>query len=196
MNTKLKPQAAKKESKGPADETGGNIEKVRDILFGGQMRYNERRFVRFEERLAQETAELKEDVRKRLSALEQFVKQETASVADRIKTEHDERTTASKELSREVREGAKAAEKKMSQLDDQIEKLQRELRKQILELHKRLTDDMRAKIDDVLARLSQESTDLRNDKTDRAALAALLNEMALRLSNESPTPGATNGRKA
>lgn len=196
MNTKPKqPQAAKKEPKGPADETGGNIDKVRDILFGGQMRDYERRFVRFEERLAQETAELKEDMRKRLTALEQFVKQETAATADRIKAEHDERAGAVKDLSREMREGAKAVEKKTGQLDDQIEKLQRELRKQILELHKRLTDDIRQKIDDVLARLGQESADLRNDKADRAVLAAILNEMALRLSGEPPAPGAPNGRK-
>jgi seryl-tRNA synthetase len=198
VETKTKqPPPAKKNSKTTsADEAGGgNIDKVRDILFGGQMRDYERRFVRFEERLAQETAELKEDMRKRLAALEQFVKQETASMADRIKAEHDERTAAAKDLTREVREGAKAFEKKTAQIDDQIEKLQRELRKQILDLHKRLSDDLREKIDDVMARLSQESSDLRNDKMDRAALAALLNEMALRLSSESPKPGADNGRK-
>ncbi len=51
----------------PADDAGGgNIDKVRDILFGGQMRDYERRFSRLEERLVQETAELKDDVRKRL----------------------------------------------------------------------------------------------------------------------------------
>jgi uncharacterized protein YukE len=197
VDTKGKPsQSSKKDSKNlPADENSGNIDKVRDILFGGQMRDTERRFARFEERLAQETAELKEDMRKRLAALEQFAKQEFASVADRIKVEHDERAVAVKELSRELRDGAKTFEKKTGQLDDQIDKLQKELRKQILELHKQLTDDIRGKVDDVLARLSRETTDLRNDKTDRATLAALLNEMALRLSDEPPTPGAANGRK-
>ena len=197
METRTKqPQSAKKDSKNrAADETGGNIDKVRDILFGGQMRDYEKRFTRFEERLAQETAELKDDLRKRLSALEQFVKQELASVSDRIKAEHDERAGADKDLSRDIRENAKTVEKKTSQLDEQIEKLQGELRKQILDLHKRLSDDIQKKVDDVLARLNQASTDLRHDKTDRAALAALLNEMALRISADPPAPGAANGRK-
>jgi hypothetical protein len=194
VDTKKKP--SKKDSKHqPADENPGNIDKVRDILFGGQMRDYERRFGRFEERLAQETAELKEDIRKRLAALEQFIKQETASLGDRLKAEHDERAAADKDLAREARDTAKATEKKTGQIDDQIEKLKGELRKQILDLHKRLTDDIRSKIDDVLARLSQESADLRHDKTDRATLAALLNEMALRLSSDQPAPGADNGRK-
>jgi methyl-accepting chemotaxis protein len=193
--TKHPPSARKDSRNSSADETGGNIDKVRDILFGGQMRDYEKRFSRFEERLSQETAELKDDLRKRLSALEQFVKQELASVSDRIKAEHDERAGAVKDLSRDMRENAKTVEKKTSQLDDQIEKLQGELRKQILDLHKRLSDDIQKKVDDVLARLHQASTDLRHDKTDRAALAALLNEMALRISADPPAPGTTNGRK-
>jgi seryl-tRNA synthetase len=176
--------------KGPSPEEGaGNIDKVRDILFGGQMRDTERRFARLEERLAQDTAELKDDVRKRLTALEQFVKKEAESLAERIKAEHDERTDATKDLSREARETAKAFEKKTGQLDDQIARAQRELRQQMLELQQRMADDLRQKIDEVIARLSQEAADLRHDKADRATLAAVFTEMAMRLNNESgPLP--------
>ncbi|HEX5215855.1 MAG TPA: hypothetical protein VFV98_10355 [Vicinamibacterales bacterium] len=179
----------------PTAEDGGNIDKVRDILFGGQMRDYERRFIKLEERLLQETSELKDEVRKRLAALEQFMKQEAASLAERIKTEHEERTDATKDLAREQRESTKALEKKAGALDDAIGKAQRELRQQLLELQQRMSDDMRQKIDDVLARLTQESNELRNDKTDRAALASLLTEMALRLTNELSIPGIDNGRR-
>jgi hypothetical protein len=190
-----KPAPAGDPKAGAADDLGsGNIEKVRDILFGGQMRDTERRFARLEERLAQETAELKDDVRKRLAALEQFVKQETESLAERIKSEHDDRSDAEKDLSREARENAKAFEKKTGMLDDQIGRVQRELRQQILELHQQMTDDLRQKVDEVLARLTQESTDLRNDKTDRATLASLLTEMAMRLNNELSIPGIDKGK--
>lgn len=176
------------------DDNAGNIDKVRDILFGGQMRDYDRRFQRLEERLVREIGELKDDVRHRLAAVEQFMKQEAASLADRITTEHDERTTATKDLSREARESALAFEKKTGQLDDQIGRAQRELRQQILELQQRMSDDLRARIDDVLARLTREATELRSDKTDRATLAALLTEMAMRLNNELTIPGLDNGR--
>ena len=202
MDTKLdQPQSATRSAaaelrSAPLDEAGsGNIDKVRDILFGGQMRDYDRRFNRLEERLVQETAELKDDVRRRLTALEQFVKGEAASLAERIKTETDERTDATKDLSRELRDQAKAFEKKASVLDDQIGRGQRELRQQILELHQQMTDDLRQKIDDVLARLGRESAELRHDKTDRATLAALLTEMAMRLNNELTIPGIDDGRR-
>jgi hypothetical protein len=173
---------------------GGNIDKVRDILFGGQMRDYERRFNRLDERLLQESADLRDDVRKRISALEQFVKQETESLAERIKAEHEEWTDATKELSRESREAGKAFEKKTGQLDDQIGKVQRESRQQILELRQAMADDLRQAVDGVLARLAKESQELRNDKTDRATLAELLTEMAMRLNNELSIPGVDDGR--
>jgi SMC interacting uncharacterized protein involved in chromosome segregation len=182
------------DTRAQGDDSAGNIDKVRDILFGGQMRDYERRFQRLEERLVQEVGELKDDVRKRLAALEQFLKQEVASLADRITTEHDERTNATKDLSREARESAMAFEKKTGQLDDQIGRVQRELRQQILELQQRMSDDLREKVDEVLARLTREATELRSDKTDRATLAALLTEMAMRLNNELTIPGLDNGR--
>ena len=194
METKNGP--AKPDGKGPIDDaSAGNLDKVRDILFGGQARDYDRRFQRLEERLLKETAELKDDLRKRLSTLEQFVKQETASLADRIKTEHDERTDATKDLARDAREAAKAFEKKTGQIDDQVGKVQRELRQQILEARQSLNDDFRQKMDDVLLRLSQESTELRNEKTDRATLAALLTDMAMRLSSESANGSAEHKRK-
>lgn len=178
------------------DTAPGNIDKVRDILFGGQMRDYERRFSRLEERLLQETQEMKEDVRKRLTALEQFVKKELESLADRIKTEHDERTDATKELAREARDMTKAFEKKTGALDDHIGKVQREARQQVLELEKGLSEDLQQKTDEVLARLAQESADLRGDKADRATLAALFTEMAMRLTSDMSGPaGESHGRR-
>ena len=120
---------------------------------------------------------------------------EAASLAERIKTGSDERTDATKDLSASCASRAKAFEKKASVLDDQIRTRPARLRQQILELHQQMTDDLRQKIDDVLARLGRESAELRHDKTDRATLAALLTEMAMRLNNELTIPGLDDGRR-
>ena len=189
-NAKAKPTPADGKGGNPEDGGVGNIDKVRDILFGGQMRDYERRFAKLEERLARDTAELKDEVKKRLTALTEFVKNEAETLASRIKTEHDERTDATKELSRELREASKSVDKKTGQLDDQITRAQRELRQQLLDLNKQLTDEIGRKADEVLARLAQESRELRADKADRATIAALLQEVALRLTNELTLPGA------
>ena len=47
-------------------EGGASLEKVRDLLFGVQMRDYDRKFARLEERLAKDTSDLRDEVKKRL----------------------------------------------------------------------------------------------------------------------------------
>jgi hypothetical protein len=175
-----------------ADAGGASIDKVRDILFGAQLREFERRFARLEERLLKETSDLKEDLQTRLAALELYARKEHESLADQIRAEQQDRIESSGVLSRELQEAAKSLERRTTTLDDQLAKSQRELRQQILEQHQRLSDEIRKKMDDVLARLARETNDLRSEKTDRTTLASLLTEMAMRLTNDG-TEDARNG---
>ncbi len=176
----------------PAAEVAGaaNLDKVRDILFGVQTREFERRFARLEDRLVKETNDLKDDVKKRLEALESYARQESEALAAQIKAEQDSRGEAHRDLSRELNETAKAFERRTSALDEQLAKGQRESRQQLLEQYQRLSEEIRTKMDDVLATLAREAHELRTDKTDRAVLASLLSEMALRLTNGLTIPGA------
>lgn len=66
--------------------TAGNIDKVRDILFGAQMRDYEKRFARLEERLQKATSDLKDDLKKRFDSLESYVKKEGESLIDQLRT--------------------------------------------------------------------------------------------------------------
>ena len=182
----------------PAAEVAGaaNLDKVRDILFGVQMREFERRFARLEDRLVKETNDLKDDVKKRLEALESYARQESEALAAQIKAEQNSRGEAHRDLSRELNETAKAFERRTSALDEQLAKGQRESRQQLLEQYQRLSEEIRTKMDDVLATLAREAHELRTDKTDRAVLASLLSEMALRLTNGLTIPGAEELRNA
>ena len=163
---------------------GGNLDKVRDLLFGGQMRDYDRKFARLEERLVKETADLREEVRRRLSALEAYMKAEVESQSDRLRAEQEGRSTGDKELGRELRESAQQFDQKLSQLDDLVARNQRDLRQQLHTQHHELVDDIRQRVEDVLGRLAHEAQELRSDKTDRKALAALLTEMAMRLNGD------------
>ena len=176
-------KTSKEDSGGAVAETGdgagvANLDKVRDILFGTQMREVERRFARLEERLLKETQELKDDVKRRLDALEAFARNETESLADQLRGERGERIESTRTL-----------ERRDTTLDEQLTKGNRELRQQMLEQHQRLSDDIRQKVDDVLASLARETGELRADKADRATIASLLTEMAMRLTNELRLPG-------
>jgi hypothetical protein len=172
---------------------GGSIDKVRDLLFGSQLRELDRRFARLEERLVKETNQLRQDMQVRLEALETYARKETDSLGDQLRAEHEDRVDAHDNLVRELKETAKSLERRTTALDEQGSKGQRELRQQMLEQHQRLSDDVRRRTDDLLATLTREAQALRSDKTDRSALAALLNEMAMRLTDELRVPSAEDG---
>jgi DNA anti-recombination protein RmuC len=166
----------------------GNLDKVRDLLFGDQVRDSERRLSRLEERLMKGYAELKEDTRRRFDSLELFVKKDIESFTERLQAEQTARDDALSELSQALRDMAKTFEKKAVQLDEQSSKAQRELRQQIMEQSKTLRDEFLEKLRELSESFGRAVQELRIDKTDRHALAALLTEVAMRLNNELTLP--------
>jgi hypothetical protein len=173
---------------GPDAASGGNLEKIRDILFGSQVNDFEKRFARLEERLLKETSDSRAEAKKRFDSLEAFIRKEVESLSDRIKAEQGERTESGKELSREIHEAARSLEKKLAQLDDVTTKNQRELRQQILDQSKALTDEIRNRIRETATALSRDIKELRVEKTDRSALAGVFTEAAMRLTGDLKPP--------
>ena len=179
-----KPQA------GAKTQGGESLDKVRDILFGSQAREYEKRFARLEERLLKEASDLREELRKRFDSLEVYTKKEVESLAARLKAEHDQRTESNKEISRQLEGASGALEKRTSELDEHLTASQRELREQILDQSKSISDEIRQKHEAMAASLERATAELRDEKTDRAALASLFMEVAMRLNNEFKIPDA------
>lgn len=167
----------------------GNIEKIRDILFGAQIRDYDRRFTRLEERLVKEAADAREDARRRFDSLEAFIKQEISALGDRLRSENQQRTQAAEDITRELRDASRSLMNKINAMDEHNTNVQRELRQQILDQAKNLADEIHLKHDDLSVSLQRESRELRNDKADRSALANLFTELAMRLNHEFKLPG-------
>ncbi len=166
----------------------GNLNRVRDILFGAEMREYEKKFSRLEERLLKVSIELKDEIRKSLDSLENYVKKEVESLLEQVKTEQSERTSATDDLTRELRDTNKSLEKKLHQVDEMATKNHRDLRQQLLDQSKSLTDEIRQKSTEFAGKLDQSVQELRAAKTDRYALASLFTEVALQLSSETKFP--------
>jgi hypothetical protein len=163
----------------------GNVDKIRDILFGNQMRDYEKRFVRLEERMLKEVSNLKDELKKGFDSLETYVKKELEILSDRQKMEQDDRTAAIQEVSRDLKETATGMEKKISNTEDQLNKRARDLHDQILMQSKTLSEEVQKKHEAITSALEREARELQNDKVDRSSLGELLMEMALRLTNEA-----------
>ncbi|MDZ8110369.1 MAG: hypothetical protein RM338_32885 [Nostoc sp. DedQUE12a] len=162
-----------------------SLDKVRDILVGNQIRDIEKRFIRLEERLMQEFTNVRDESKKRLDALENYVKQEVDSLTQRLKNEQKERDIQLKAVAEENKNVSLKLENKLAQFDEQSTNSQRELHEQILNQSKSLQDDIQKKSQEILVLLEREVQQLRRDKTDRSNLAAMFTELAVRLNADN-----------
>jgi len=165
------------------EQAGASVDKIRDILFGPQAKNYEARFARLEETLARESSDLKETMKRRFESLEGFFKKETESLAGRIKAEREERTDALRSLSHDLKSASDALAKKIQELDSKTSEAQSGLRRELMSESRKLAEEIRKRGDELNALVEKRSGELRDEKTDRATLAALLADLALQLTD-------------
>lgn len=167
----------------PSDDTtqNGNLEKIRDILFGAQARDHERRFVALEQSLVKEAAALRAELTKRFDALEAYMQQEVAVLSDRLHHEQQDRGEALENLIKDLTGLGTVVENKATALAEQTQQAERTLRQETQDLMNELKDRLRSTEAQLTESLDRSITDLRHTKTDRTALAELLAELSKKL---------------
>ncbi len=164
------------------------IDKVRDILFGTQVRQYEQKFKHLEDLIQKEITNLRSETTKSADMLETYVKKELEALSEQVKNEQTERTESVEELSGKIDRTVKNLEKKTGQLSEKVLASQRDLQEQILQQSKSLMEEIRSQNSQISSSLDQSVDELRTEKMDRLAFANLLMEVAMRLKDEFKIP--------
>ena len=134
-----KPDADKRKSGGvqvaeppAAEPQPESLDKVRDILFGGQMRAVESRLQGMEERLRQEHEALRSDFTKQTESLDACIRSEAQILSERLAAERTKRTEELKALSAEIKEAIRALEKRHVKLEEPTSMADAEIRDHLL----------------------------------------------------------------
>jgi hypothetical protein len=162
-----------------------SLDKVRDILFGGQMRAVESRLQGIEERLRQENEVLRADFARQVESLDTFIRSEVQILNERLAAERTKRAEELKSLAAEVKEAIRALEKRHVKLEESANLADAALRDQLLMMGEQLTTE-----------LTRSHQALDSAKTDRTALAGLLTDMAARLGGAPASPPGKNGPRS
>jgi hypothetical protein len=165
----------------PAAETPESLDKVRDILFGGQMRAVETRIQGLEERLLREQQALRADLGRQLGELETFTRKELQELLDRIAAERQKRSEELKALGAELREAIRGIEKRHMKLEEASNLADAGLRDQLLLQAKATSAELGKLSDRLTAEMQRSYQELKTSKTDSAALATLFTDLASRL---------------
>ncbi|MDJ0839310.1 MAG: hypothetical protein QNK37_22520 [Acidobacteriota bacterium] len=162
----------------------GNLDQVRDILFGAQLKEYDKRFNDLEEMITTELEQAQKDFKSRLEILEEFVKGELSSVNSKIKKEQTERQQDTERLTERQDDHKRGSQNKISSLEETLDETARDLRKMILDQAKNLTDAAEKNYETLKNSLASKAAQLHNSKTDRAALAQMFSEIAVRLGDD------------
>jgi hypothetical protein len=162
-----------------------SLDKVRDILFGGQMRAVESQLRGLEERLRQENEALRADLARQTESLDAFIRSEVQILNERLAAERSKRTEELKSLAAEIKEAIRALEKRHVDLEESANLADATIRDQLMLMGEQLT-----------AELARSHQALDSAKTDRTALAGLLTDVAARLGGAPAAPAAKNGPRS
>ena len=162
----------------------GNLDKIRDILFGAQAREHDRRFAHLEQHLIREASDLRNDLKRRFESLELYIKKEVDALTSSLTKEQADRGESVTKLTKDLTQLAAALEEKAGQLEQQASHAQSHVLQQLTDRTSELATDVRARHAETTAALKQAVQDLRAEKTDRATLAAILMEASKRLSDD------------
>ncbi len=168
----------------------GGMDKIRDLLFGNQVRDFERRFSRMEEQLKRSAADLHDEVFKRLEALERFFREELETLKAQLMSEAEKRLEAGNHLRDELKGATAELTSAIEKVEGRLSERSTELRQQILQQSKDLISTIQTKYEQADKALTQATERLDESKIDRALLAEYLVDIAMRLSDHPQAPGA------
>jgi outer membrane translocation and assembly module TamA len=169
----------------------GNLDKIRDILFGAQAREHDRRFAQLEQHLIREATDLRNDLKRRFETLEVYIKKEVDALTGRLTKEQEVRGESVTNLTQELTQLAATLENKAGLLEMQAAQAKTHVLQQLTERTSELATDVRARHAEATSALNQAVHDLRMEKTSRATLAAILMEASKRLSDDDANAGRT-----
>lgn len=175
----------------PPDDrsASGNLDKIRDILFGAQAQEHDRRFAQLEQHLIREATDLRNDLKRRFEGLELYIKKEVDALTSRLTKEQEVRGESVTNLTQDLTQLAVTLKETARQLEKEARQAQSHVLQQLTERTSELATDVRARHAEATSALNQAVHDLRAEKTDRATLAAILLEASQRLSSEEAVSG-------
>ncbi len=173
-----------------AEDVDGNVDKIRDILFGSQMRDYETRLEATEQRLTQAIDRMTKNMERRIERLDKYARREVDKLSEQIKAERKDRTAEGKKSAKDLTSLTEQVEAWFAEVDEQMASESRDLRNALHDQGEELAAQIREAQSQSHEALQKEASELKDEKVAREDMAALLTEVAMRLNKDFKLPKA------
>ena len=186
MNTKTR-KTSGSNSNGAGEDAGDadNVDKIRDILFGSQMREVEKRFASLEKSLASDIATLRNENALQIESLKSYIESEIEILSSKLSAEESTRIENIDELEDQLKLQVKNIDKKIGDVGKALDKSARETNQKILKQSQDFTKELGDQMGEARERMDSHREELSGAKVDKLVLAEMLNTLALQVNPES-----------
>ena len=167
----------KKEDTEQVQPTPDNVDQIREILFGNQIRAVDDRFGKVEKRMSRESENLKKALEKRIHDLEKMLDQFRDNAGDQLNRESAERDAGLNEVTKSLQTFRLDAENQLAEMQSGLNNEIKQAREELLAIEK----SMQAELTSLQASQTKRSDQLDESKVDRGELAGFLSDIANRL---------------
>jgi len=174
---------SKSNSNGAIDETAeaDNVDKIRDILFGNQMRDVDKRFASLEKNLTNDLAAMRNENALQIESLKTYIESEIEILGSKLSGEEKSRIEDVDELDGKVKQQAKQIDKKVADVIKSLDKTSRDTNQKILKQTQDFGNELTKQISETRDRMDDQREALSAAKVDKQVLSEVLNALALQI---------------
>ncbi len=165
-------------------ETGDNVDKIRDILFGQQLRDFERKFAQIEDRLNSDLEALRGESQRQNDSLQTYIDSEAEILSGKLKTESETRQQQLDDLQDELKKLARQIDSRLADLAEQLEQQARDFNQKLLKHSQEASAELKKQQEQLRQRMDEQHRSLSDGKVDRSMLAEMLTTLAMQLTSD------------
>jgi hypothetical protein len=166
------------------DADSDNVDKIRDILFGNQLRDFNKRFAQMEARMNSDLDLLRNEMRQQFDALQGYIESEVESLGGRLGSEESTRVEQFDELQEMLKKSARQLEHKLGDQAKLLDKQTSSLNEKLLKQGQDLLEQTTQQLQQVRGLMDNNQQHLAASKLDRTLLAEMFNQVATQLNQD------------
>ncbi len=166
----------------------GNIDQIRDIIFGSQLRDFETRFDKLESDLSMLQQEIEDRTEQVKTVLSTEMRAAVEALEKKFKTLNLNTQEESADLKQQIDRVNRKFSTSLEALDEAIDKQSNSIRDELSQTRDRLQEDVRSLKNQVFEELTRRFSVLRDEKVARDDMAEILFELGMRLKGTEFVP--------
>jgi hypothetical protein len=161
-----------------------NVDKIRDILFGNQMREVNQKFASIEKSLANDLTAIRKENALQIDSLKTYFESEIEILGSKLSTEEKSRIEDMDELDDRLKQQGKQIDKKISDLAKSLDKNTSDINQKMLKQSQDFNAEMGAQTSESRQRMDGYRDELDKGKVDKLAISEMFSTLAIQINSD------------